>query len=333
MDILQNYSSDDEEEEEEEEAIGIEVDNVENNNYTALPQPEGSSILAKPFFDSSDIYSQNYSNNMQNLVASFIYIPWNPSLAAVNQLKKVSQKAIQQIKKNYPEESSQFNWHYVGAPIATNHGKFSVTNKHNLSNFHITLADNVRADKHVMELFIANLQNGISEMQIDKSLINSDNEEMIRREKLNKILGLSKNKDSKEGSSVISLTFRDKLEIFRNHKTGNMFVSGMLSAQGGQGNFFNNLTNIIDKNKELLNLGNQHAFRWHISFVVGENLGSKVGRTKGSPNPKSRNNKLIGELELEDTEILKELKVNVDKLVVNVAGSNRRDIEIKFPTK
>lgn len=329
MDILENYSSDDEEEEN----IGTEVDQGEKNNSAALSEPERSSSLAKPFFDTADIYSQNYSNNMQNLVASFIYIPWNPSLAAVNQLKKVSQKAIQQIRKNYPEESSQFNWHYVGAPVATNHGKFSVTNKHNLSNFHITLADNVRADKHVMELFIANLQNGISEMQIDKSLINSDNEEMVRRENLNRILGLSKNKSSKQGSSVISLSFRDKLEVFRNHKTGNMFISGMLSVKEGQGNFFNDLTSIIDKNKELLNLGNQHAFRWHISFVVGENLGSKIGRTRVSPNPKSRNNKLIGELDLEDSELLKDLKVNVDKLVVNVAGTNRRDIEIKFPTK
>lgn len=319
MDKLQDYSSDEESEvlksQEEGEEEQVEVD-VEVEVET----------LSKPFFDDLDIYSQSYLLHSSNMISSFLYIPWNPSNATVNQLKRISQRAIDQIKKVHPEQADNYNWHYVGAPLATSTGKFSVTNKHNLSNFHITLSPNVFADSRKMKLFTTGVHNGIANMGIDKLLINSDRVEINRKTKLNSILGLSQ-ASSPAASHVISLKFKDTLKVFRNHKTGNMFVSGILEDNGPQGRFLTQVLDVINENKKSIGLPTAKGLDWHISLVVGDYKGDYIG---GERNGKGYE-ELVGPLHLDNTDELNKVRVNIDKIIINLQAGKRKDIEIKFP--
>lgn len=289
MDDLKAYSSDDDDEEVE----------------------EG---LAQPFFNAADIYSQNYQFHTNHMVAAFLYLPWAPSLAAVNALKRTSHRAIRELKEKHPQQSAHYDWHYVGAPRATTLGKFSITNKHNLSHFHVTLGGNVKGDARAINLFVANLRNAVQKLPIDAALMEGD--EVQRR--VNLVLGIGS-----RASAKVVLKFEDALTVFRNASTGNVFIAGVLRRDGAQGRFLNGLHNVLNENRQLLGLGSAARPNWHISFVVGESKGGRAGHRA------VRHDTMLGTLALSEP-VMDEVSVAVDRVVVSIQGASRQQVEIKL---
>ncbi|CAK7913088.1 hypothetical protein CAAN1_20S02718 [[Candida] anglica] len=318
MDAIQGYSSGEEIEKEH-----LDVDEPTEQPVTQPHQPA-----------SLDIYSQNFIYNTSAMHSIFAYIPWRPSISTTNTLKKLSQRIITHITKTHPESSSHYKWHFIGTPNASDSGTYSITNKHNLASFHITLGPNIRGPAYKIDMLLANIKRGVRDMKLPREIIGADGTEQARKSKLNNLLGLTSGKSDgvQGGRSDIALTMEPTLHIFRNKTTGNLFVTGVLSTAGKQGLFLRTVHEIIQDNIALLSLGQGSKMpNWHISFVVGEYKGVKVDGMKGNSGSNKQGDDLVGVLDVDITDVVKDLRIHIDKIEITHKGALRDCEEVKFP--
>lgn len=273
-----------------------------------------------------NIYLQNYSNQF-DMSSIFVYIPWNPSLSVLNQLKQICNKTIKHVHNQNPAVSKKYHWNIVGAPSKGLDGRFSVTNNHLLKSHHITLFPNIRGETYKMKQYIENISGSLSKMAIPASLVQEDTKEAERINNLNRILFQAAS--TKEGlnnkeKKYVSLDFEPKLSFYASSTTNSIFIAGKIRLNPDSAKFFKTINQIIVDNIKLLDVISEQSpidQDYHISLILGELKGFETSRAEVG--------KLIRLMrELDFTNELDNINISINSLRINEISSTRNSYEV-----
>lgn len=306
MDLIKDYSSDDSEETKEED------------------REEGQLI---PVIAPLNIYLQNYSAH-HNMSSIFLYIPWNPPLRVVSQLKSISNNIVNELRKNLPSEvSDKYNWRLIGVPSKTAEGSFSITNNFMLRNYHISLCPNIRGDQDKIQKYIENFQYTVSRMKVPGELVTPDHSEAERIQNINRILFKETEKTASKQKNYISLRLGNSLLLFRSNSSNNLFVTGKIRMDPSSRRFFDSMETAITDNVNLLDVTKEGSTdqkqTYHISLIVGEFKGLRPKR-----NEIEQIKKIIENMNI--SKQLSEIPINVDQIKISELSVKHLSHDIRF---
>lgn len=299
------------------------------NEYTSSEEDieEGP----EPALVDISIYLLNYSEQ-KNMSGLFLYLLWRPSPPMMSKLKQASKEIIRHIESNLPEVKNNYNWNSVGTPPKSLYGKYSVTNVSLLASPHITMFPNIRGETYKVQRFLENVSNAIKNIKIPPQLIKFDDAELKRRENLNKMLFKSSSSNSDSILSpckFVSFRLLPKLSVFTSNTSKNVFIAAKIDLSSPESElFFSTLKQIIRENVELLDLtvdGSLDKNDYHVSLVMGEFKGLSSRRKDVSVLRNSF-------LRLDFSNLLQDLRINVNSFYINQLGSTRKTIEVPLNT-